>query len=182
MKRYSKSHHEMVLTLYEMEKMLGRLPELYEICEYTGKIATAVIKVLQNIDFYPSDKLITPKEKAVLDVYRPGLKVCDVARMTGELNDSTSRIMINLSKKGLIDYKPRKRTPVAGREVPDQEKPGVYIRVTDGAYKDAMGYIKKFSDVVICNLWINRKLIKDIRLQSEDIREVKDWRRLYEKA
>lgn len=183
MKKYSKAQQDMVLLIYKLEKKLGKLPDACEIIEASPRRATEVINLLKNIDFYPKEYLITPREKAVLEVYRVGLKVKDVAEILGERNDSTSKIMIELGKKGLIDYHPRKRAPVVGREEPVIEKPGVYIRVMDGAYKGEMGYIDKFSDVVICNLWINRKLVKAIRLQSEDIREVKDWRRLqYEKA
>lgn len=168
MKKYTKAHHDMISMLYAMEKELGRLPDMAEICEHTGKLPKQVFRGLSNIDFYPKELLLTQKEKQVIEVYRKGLTVKEVATMTGITETNTSKIMKKLSEKGLIDHKPKKM-PKKATDLEDEEayKP-TYIRVTQGRLKGAAGYLRPTNGPLRANLYLEGRALENVPLRPSD--------------
>jgi len=168
MKKYTKAHGNMIKLLYAMEKELGRLPDMAEICEHTGKLPKQVFRGLCNIDFYPKELLLTQKEKQVIEVYRKGLTVKDVATMTGITESNTSKIMKKLSEKGLIDHKPKKMPKkVVDLEDDETYKP-TYIRVTVGRFKGASGYLRPTNGPIRANVYLEGRAFENVPLRSSD--------------
>ena len=162
-KDYSKAQDKLIRIIYTLEKELGHMPDLSELCEKTGKKPAQLYIALSNIDFYPKELLLSPSEKKVLEIYRVGLSAKDVSRMTGLLESNTSKILRRLAEKGHIQYIPKKRTPTAKTSL-DEKEPVIYIIVVSGELKGARGYLLNRKGSPKANLFLDGVEYTDIPL------------------
>ena len=174
MKKENKNQKMMMIVLREFDMKNGRFPDLQEICDITEKNEVGVKRILSGIEIYPKEMLLTANEKLVKEIYREGLMLVDLAKITGLCESTISKAINRLADRGLIDYKKRvykKREP---HETDEDKKP--YLRVEGGPFNGSRGYIKEYETFnsgvfAICDLWNGGNFIEDAKVHPDYIRE-----------
>lgn len=120
----------------QLDCELGKKPTPEQVAEHMGKELNNVLRVLKRLDLYEEHELLTEAELTIFKIYRKGLTLNDLARMSGLTTGMVTYTLKQLSAKGVIEHKKYEK---ANRD----EAPPTYVCITDGDYKGYRGYIGK---------------------------------------
>ena len=147
---------------YEMK--YKKRPYLYEVCNELESIDTLVLRGLNKLyKQYPGSLVVTTKDKILVDMYKQlceenggDLTIGNFSQKIGKGKGFVANHKKGMEKLGVVfkgnrdPYKTKKEN----NPKPD-DGPVVYIRVKQGAFKGATGYIESMTDTVNAMLWFN---------------------------
>lgn len=154
------------------------IPPLYEIEDLTGSSPSLIMRTINKMGIeYPQDKKISNRAIEYFKHYKQGMDIKDLAKVCGVSYSQIARqyeslivLGANIKVKyyeGVYDKSILKRPKGIKRLSSDK---GVYIKVTDGRYKGATGYLEPFTDTANATLWINGEQVT-VKLETCDYRE-----------
>lgn len=123
---------------------LEKKPTPEQVAAHLGKELNVVLRVLKKLDLYEEHELLTEAELALYRVYRKGLSLTDLSKMSGLTQGMVTYVLKQLSAKGVIE---RKKYQKANRD----EAPPTYVVMVQGKYEGWRGYIGKNDKLTIFN-------------------------------
>lgn len=168
-----------VLTLFEIEILdfvtryelsNKHKPFLYEISEYIESNDRSTVKSLKRIfKGYPSQLMVTRRDKYLFDVFEEGMTLRDLSVKAGVTIFCARNHQMGIERLGAV-FKPLKQ-PSSGvtRFKKDKEEKLVGIQITSGKHKSRYGYLNEELKAVIHIDGIE----KIVKVESHEYREVR---------